>query len=726
MRTLHRGWTGGSGAAQGPMAAWRGGCCLLVAALGACGGGGGPDTVDVGVSGNPPSTATGLQVADESLVGQYGTSFDLLGNDRLNGRPVSASEARPRTVSFRLLSPAAAPAGLQVGADGTAVALWDVGRWVLDYEVCEVGAAAPGRCAQGRATLQAQLGQLSAAPDAFRLHTGGAPGNVLANDAARRAGDTRVPLRPGLGVEVSPLGALPKGVTLSSSGDVAVTDVAPVGKPLRFAYAVCSLPLRNPCATTEVTVERPATTLLTGETYHHPDLRIEGRKVSLVDSVSCEWGPRCQRFSIEVGGAARWLIVEQVAGQLRLPLQRVRTQGGHHVKVPSEYWAHAYRPERIDRQEFDALFGSRPFWETVADAQGRVQQVHEVYSYQHTGQADTTRLLTELDGAEPDSRVELLQTYAIDLRLTDGSGAASVQGGVLRYDFLYSHFGDDPPTYLPDEMSVLRYDEPLQRWTFHARAERSEPRAGTVRVQGPFTGPGLWAIGRVVPAVSVSGCVVDSAGRPVANEDITLLTMSSSAIARAIARTDLDGRFSGRVPAGRLVRAIQTAHENEPMLDRPAIEIMAAPGGVSEATACLVLPREPAVTIDFVGAPLSLPELWTGDVAQRAQAVIDTPEGQRRHGRVNASRVGTYRLYHPRSAAVNAERVPGVTVRDTTGMTRWEADAGLPLDDGPGHWHAYDVDVAADCRVTVRPVGVLVATLPMPEAGPAVRCVEPD
>lgn len=212
------------------------------ALLAACGGGG-DDT--------PPATV--LTANPDTLSLDIGQSGSLLSNDRIGS--AAANGATGGNSLFSVTS-GSLPAGVTIDAAGTvsvgATAIPGVTN--IGYRLCE--AASSSNCASTTAQITVPAPAIVATADSFTLAVG-ASGDVLANDTLRALAATAAQ------VTVNATTALPSGVTLSAAGLLSVGSGATAGAS-SIGYRVCQTVAPTNCATATVSLTVPALGTLSG------------------------------------------------------------------------------------------------------------------------------------------------------------------------------------------------------------------------------------------------------------------------------------------------------------------------------------------------------------------------------------------------------------------------------------------------------------------------------
>ena len=212
--------------AKGHWAAALAACALISG----CGGGAYNDNIVVVAN---PDTATLAA----------GQSTNLRANDLIDGRAATAANT-----TFALTS-STPPAGVTVSDGTVAVGAAAVpGTVNLSYRLCDI--ADGNNCSTAAAAITIPAPPITAANDSFTL-AAGASGDALANDRLGGAPATATT------VTTSATGTLPAGVTLSAGGVVSVGSGAAAGS-YSIGYRICQTVAPTNCATATIALTIPA------------------------------------------------------------------------------------------------------------------------------------------------------------------------------------------------------------------------------------------------------------------------------------------------------------------------------------------------------------------------------------------------------------------------------------------------------------------------------------
>ncbi len=308
---------------------------------------------------------------------------------------------------------------------------------------------------------------------------------------------------------------------------------------------------------------------------------------------------------------------------------------------------------------------------------------------------------------------------------------------------------------------MFRFDASQARWI-----------SGAVRATADADGfwhatvdqPGLWAVADLLPMVQVSGCVQDPWRRPVAHATIRLRARGQTT--QALARTDADGRFvvgMGGLGAADLVAVRDVSRDGGSALPtywndpQPTFmtesEVQAPHNGVSDAVQreSVPLPMELSGAADqrldrclqVEADPLLGAHIHVGNGSWRVRETVwALPDGTRRSvvnrspsrvavERLTALQVGRYSLFS--SVVSDGASNPGDAADFHRATELWvpgQAPVRVSLSGVDRHreedgryWHLLDIDVGADCKVTVVPRRTLVDALPPLAERYSVSCV---
>ena len=183
--------------------------------------------------------------------GTGGNTPSVLGNDTLNGQPVSVGAGGNVT-----LTPGASPnPNLSMNPDGTITVAPNTppGTYSYPYTICEV--ANPSNCATATATVTVSPSELVANPDDFtgtpiNGANGGTTPTALSNDTLN---GQPVTVGAGGNVALTP-GASPNpGLTMNADGTITVAPNTAAGTYV-YPYTICETANPSNCKTTNVTV----------------------------------------------------------------------------------------------------------------------------------------------------------------------------------------------------------------------------------------------------------------------------------------------------------------------------------------------------------------------------------------------------------------------------------------------------------------------------------------
>lgn len=658
-----------------------------------------------------PPVVRGVFAKDDHVTVTGGEPFDLLANDRIDGRRVRVVEGdEPANASLTFETSSPWPFYVDGWSpDGRMTTHAPPGTWRWRYRICElVPEGQTARCATATAEVHVVLGPLQLTDDTLTAWHGGPPVNVLDNDIERLADGTTSSLISGRDTVVEPVGTLPAALKLSPSGDLTLAEGSPPGSMHRFEYRVCPLEGGGPCAQAKASVTVAATTRLSMWTPY--------AFYAQVGSQNMSWTELPNPFPDSTRGVAGEMTLagtgqvalSTVVGSELVPGDPFDLEPGRSIDARSLGLGGSWGWYPPDGSSVTLRAGSAN-WAAAHDATGQVRAVSDwaaIYPY--------FDYLPEIPPAEPNTRAELLAADVLVLRFSDGSMVASLSGATLR---LKAGGAGVAPADLPASARMLRYDATANVWRPGGTAQRLVV-GGDTFYEGPIDRPGVWAIGRIVPATKLHGCVRDTHQRPVPAAEVVAL----GPVVRSVGRTDDTGRFTLVVPQGLaldVASAPRATRFGSAELQRGVS--LGPLNAETTLTDCLPAATLPPLTLNFQAALIWI-EHWGVTAVDMA---LDAPNGSRSTfaGPIAQPLIGTYRLYHARTKASDMDSTPPLVIA-APGRPPERVEVARPLDGEPGFWHLVDIDVATDCSVTVHRVGAAVDALP-PAAATAGRPCRP-
>ncbi len=494
--------------------------------LAACGGGSSNDSIQV------VATADAFTLAP-------GQTANLLANDRVDDRPATTTNA-----SFALTS-GTPPAGITVSNGTVTVAATAVpGAATLTYRLCDIADA--GNCATATAVITVPAPPIVATADSFTLASG-ASGDVLANDTLGGARATAA------SVTVSATGTLPTGVTLSAAGLVSVGSTATPGS-YSVAYRICQTVAPTNCATATASVTVPSAGSLAGRVVDSATaLGIAGVRVS-VGSASATTDatgafnltgvPPGERVNVVFNASthAETSRIAAVSGTGTTDVQarmvalgttaQVDAATGGTVNVPGSTAQVVLPAAGVQRAD-----GSIP----TGNITVRVTPIAPA--------SDTAVMPGDFTTLVSGAAAPIESFGALNVTLADSAGAAlnlrSGQTATIRIPL--STRSGSPPATVP----LFFYNPSTGRWVEEGTATLAG--SGTARYyQGTVAHFTTWNADQVYNTVRVTSCVADANGVRIANARISSDGIDYTGTSSAI--TDASGNFT--IPIRRASRAV--------------------------------------------------------------------------------------------------------------------------------------------------------------------------
>jgi hypothetical protein len=686
----------------------------------------------------------------DELTLERGQSANLLGNDSIGGSPARAGAEG--NVSFTLMLP---PMGFTLSADGTQVVVGQdapPGMQTIGYRLCDITQSA--RCTQGTARLSITRGPLQVVDDAFTLFKGDVA-NVLDNDTQ---GAGRMPLLAGQNTEVAPAAALPDGLWLSASGEVQVSPTAVPGEHY-LRYRVCETGVAANCGQATATVRVPAHGRIEGRTSDVLLVRAAGLQAVPTPCETWLTGG-CLRgigpYALEPVPAADEVAMSFLSGPddhfvftdfvRHFTGRAVRVKAGQRVQLPRFVQAPFGQggKTRLDQLAQAAAFtgesrGVSVGWNpgTLRRADATVPRfVFAEWAALRVGggPADLPGGHTALIGGQ----VLPIETFGAALfRLADGLdgdpyglvGADLVAAAGESLQLRIPVFDAVVP---PATATLFVYDPTSARWLPAGEARLRDNGSAGLQYEAQTAHGGIWAVGRPLQTVSVSGCVTDEDGRPVPGAAVTASGVDHWTWSRKEA--DVAGNYT--LPVKRNARvmlaALPAAAQDG---DTPVSTRELAPlEGDTVLAPCLTSRNPPPLVLSFVG---SVCEEFDCNGPQKT--VLLAPDGSDLLAGQPPStatwplqrlQVGTYRLFSSLATTgyadlprIDATRPVRVAQPGRAPQT-YRLPGPAPAADAGGYWRLVEIDVDGACHVSVRHPMEHVAALPV-AAGAAVPYCRP-
>jgi uncharacterized protein YfaP (DUF2135 family) len=663
---------------------------------------------------NPPIVATA-----DTFTLAAGQSGQVLSNDTIGGAAAVAGAGG--NVVFSLAN--ALPAGLTeenglitVGASATP------GTYTLAYSICQP--ANTGHCANANATVTVPMPPIVAVADTANLVLGGSA-DVLANDTLGGAPATAATV-----TVTATTAPMPAGITLSAGGVLAVDTTAGAGSSV-VNYRICQTAAPANCATAAATVTVTVAGTITGRA-------IDAATAQGVAGVRVSVGGRSA--TTDATGAFR---LDGVGSGSRLSVVFSSDTHAETARIAS-----VAATGSADVQARLVRIGTTA--DVAADTGGTVTMtgsparvVLAPASLQRAdGSTPTGRVTVRLTPIDPASDTAVMpgdfttvvdgvstpiESFgAMEVRLTDTAGAAlnlrAGQTAVLRIPL--ASRASSPPATIP----LFYFDTAAGRWVQEGTATLAGTGADRY-YEGTVSHFTVWNADQVMNSVRVSGCVADAlgvrvAGALVASDGIDYSGTSSTT-------TDANGNFT--IPI-RLNSSATLVGLSNGLLSNT---LRAGPYAAdTQLPSCLALGQ--------TGAGITMKLTW-GAAPGDLDSHLYTPSGAHvyfsRKGSLLAEpfanldvddtssfgpevitltrlMVGTYRYHVDNYSGFRAGSFTNATARVELNVPGRAAELFTPPTveepSGTRVWTLFELDVDAQCNVTVRRVPGFSASAPTP------------
>jgi hypothetical protein len=730
-----------------PFASWA--LCALIAVLAACGGSddnsssstsNGGSTGSTGGSGGTGGTgstgsgsgsgtpgATPLSANYDSFRLRASESAQLLSNDRLNGAIPSAGSGG--NVAFSLVS-GTLPTGVTL-VDGlvSVSATAAPGVIPLNYRICETANTA--NCASADVVITVPPAAILALGDSYNFATIGS-GDLLANDTLGGVAATASTVR------AQATSALPTGASLTAAGLLTIDATAQPGA-YSFAYRICEAAALTNCAYASASfsvvgvgsVTGRAVDSATGQAISGVTVTL-GSSTAITDSTgafsfpSLTPNPRTTvRFS--VGSHAEMVRVIALRGGSTTDVQarlvslavsgNLAAATGGTVAVPGSVGQITLPANALEDSAGTLALGTVRLRMTPVNAATDTTVLS----------GDFSRLVSGLPS--------LVETFAAaELQFSTAAGAPLVlrAGQLATVRFPVGTRSAAPPA----TATLYVLDTATGRWVQDGTAVLAGTSPNRY-YQGDVSRAGLWAVGTPLDSVQVNGCVVDSLGTPVNNARVTSDGIDYTSATSAT--TNSAGNFS--IPLRRAASATIVAEAGGPLSNTQRIGPFPADGNVPT---CLVISQ--------AGAGVTMKLTW-GEFPSDLDSHIVTPSGAHvfyaARGSLTADpyagldvddvssfgpevitltrlMVGTYKYYIYNFSGYNAGPIAAASARVELNIPGRAPELFTPPSAGElpttRSWLLFELDVDAQCTVTVRRQGTYSNTEPTSAAGAPTYC----
>jgi len=694
---------------------------------GGAGGTGGTGGGGSGSSGGGSTGLTALSVALDTFTLRAGESARLLDNDRLNGAVPNAGAGGD--VSFALVS-GTLPTGVTVVnglVNVTAAAL--PGVVPLTYRLCE-GANA-SNCANAGAVITVPPTAIRALGDVFNFASSGS-GDLLANDTLGGVAATASTVR------AQSTSAMPTGATLSAAGLLSIDSSAQPGT-FSFAYRICEAAALSNCAYASAQFSVIGVGSVTGRTVDSATGQpIAGVAVALGAAMAVTDSTGAFSFSnlTPVARATVRFTVDSHAEVVRV----IALRGGATTDVQARMVSLA-----VNGNLSAATGGTVAVPGTAGQISLPANALQAANGSLATGSVrlrmtpvnaatDTSVLSGDFSNLVSGLAAPIETFAAAELQFSDGSGNALslVSGQVATVRFPVGTRSAAPPA----AASLYVLDSSTGRWVLGGSAVLAGV-APNRYYEGTINRAGLWAVGTALDAVLVTGCVSDSLGSRVANARVTSDGIDYTSATTA--STDTSGNFSIALRRGGAATIV--AEAGGPLSNTLRVGPFTADSSV---TGCLVLSQ--------AGAGVTMKLTW-GEFPSDLDTHIVTPSGTHVYyaarGSLTAApfagldvddvtsygpevltltrlMVGTYKYYIYNFSGYGAGPIAAASARVELNIPGRAAELFTPPSAGETSatrsWLLFELDVDAQCTVTVRRQGTYSNSEPTTAAGTPVYC----
>lgn len=320
---------------------------------------------------------------------------------------------------------------------------------------------------------------------------------------------------------------------------------------------------------------------------------------------------------------------------------------------------------------------------------------------------------------------------AMSVMVTDGSGGT--------YDFAPSASVRIPvssrSTNIPPLAALFRFDESTGFWV----NEGTATLAGAAPAQyytGAVTQPGTWAVGGVLEAVQVTGCVQNTLGQRVSRARVESDGVNYSSTTSAL--TDSNGNFSIAVRSD--AESIVYARWGRRVSNYVEVETEKVPKAID--TGCLILADAISIKLNWGADPVDVDShlitphgthisyLNLGSLPGLPYAALDhddtTSNGPEIVSVRRVVRGGIYRYYVANYSRTYAPAMTGSPVRIEVSAAGYTSIFTPPAGEGfNDFWHAFDIVVDADCNISVNAADPANAWSATPPQAPMQTIVGP-
>ena len=668
----------------------------------------------------------------DTLTLSAGQSAQLLGNDTVGGAPAVAGAGGNVVMS---LATTPLPTGF-TEADGVITVGTDAapGVYTIGYRLCEV--ASPGSCADANATITVPIPPIVAVADTAHLARGGSA-DLLANDTLGGAPATAATV-----TVASTTAPMPTGITLSAGGVLAADTTAAAGDSL-INYRICQTAAPSNCATAAATVTVAAAGTVTGRAIDAATAQgVAGVRVSVGGLSATTDATGAFRLDGVGTGSRMSVLFSSDTHAETARIASVNGTGSTDVQA---------RLVRIGTSASMAAEAGGTV--TMAGSPARV--VLAPASVQRAdGSVPTGNITVRLTPIAPASDSALMpgdfttlvngastpiESFgALEVKLTDAAGAAlnlrPGQTASLRIP-LSSRAGSPPET-----IPLFYFDSATGRWVQEGTATLAGTGANRY-YEGTVAHFTVWNADQVMNTVRVSGCVADAqgvrvAGAMVASDGIDYSGTSSTT-------TDANGNFS--IPI-RLNSSATLVGLSNGLLSNT---LSAGPYAIdTQLPQCLALGQ--------TGAGITMKLTW-GAAPGDLDSHLYTPSGAHVYfsnkGKLLAEpfanldvddldsfgpevitltrlMVGTYKYHVHNYSGFAAGSFSNATARVELNVPGRAAELFTPPavaePNNTRIWTLFELDVDAQCNVTVRRVPGFFANAPaLPAASTPQYCTRP-
>lgn len=663
-----------------------------------------------------PAPTEVLATADTLSVGSA-QSASVLANDRIGGAPASLGSAGNATLSWS----GTPPTGVTLGDGLISVARGTApGSYNLAYRLCE--RAAPDNCANGSVSLTVPNPPVVAVADTLSLGTGSSA-SLLGNDTVD--GEAATAAR----VSAAAVGSWPSGISLSAAGLLRVDGGMAAGSQ-SLSYRICLLAAPTVCSeSVGVALSITAQPQLSGRALNASTGQAAAGVTVRLGSNSVQTGADGS-FSLPVAAADERALLRLNGGGFGESTRVIRlaASGQSDLQV---------RLLPVSQTgSVDAAAGG-----TVGNAAGTARVTLPAAGLQRAdGTAATGAVAVRLTAIDPsldsslmpgdystvvagaERQIESFGALAVELRDSADQALNLRAGQTATIRIPLGTRSPSPPASVP----LFFFDEASGRWVQEGSATLQG--SGSARYyEGTVAHFSVWNADRLIDTVFLQGCVADGSGQRVAGALVSSDGIDYSG--SSVALSDANGNF--RLPLRRSSSATLVALRGALFSNT----LRADPSSTDFTRSdCLVLAASQtgiSITLTWGQNPSDLDshlyapdgtEVFYGSKGSLASApfanldVDDTSSFGPEVITLTRLMVGTYRYAVNNYSGQASTLLSASQARVSLRLPNRAAELFLPPATGESrqtnYWTVFELDVDAQCRVTLRRVEAYSVTEP--------------